>query len=441
MNRKQKIGVQLAMLLADITLMGSVLAIYALRQTDEIHLYLLPWFAVLAAAFFLNFLFVQKKAPVNLVLLIDGVLTVGFVIFGQNILVMSQESFGVRILLGGLLAGSFVHGASMPMGEPRQNQLVSYLDGLVACLAILMVLNKTGSLNGIEGLLAFGGASAAGLLLALISSRIRTPGMERLEGKKGKGVAALGLILAGAAALAFWMGSHLKTVSSGIVFLVKSAADGIWAVLVWLGHGLNSFLLWLASFFPAANGGMILPEPEAGAAMETVEETAGGGGTLILILAVALLAAAFFWLLRQLKGKRLNGFSQDAAGSIALRTKSKKKPWGWIGRKWSEFCFLLKYWRNRNTPAGILTFAERWGKQAGMPRGTGESGPSYLRRLAVTREKGDSKCLWEAASELEKEFYGRGGKLSPSVVSDCRNLLKQFRKDACKPSSSQGVSV
>ncbi|WP_434309136.1 hypothetical protein [Hominifimenecus sp. rT4P-3] len=429
MSQKQKMGIQLAMLLADVVLMGSVLAIYTLRQTDEMRLYLFPWWMVLAAGWILNRIFTVKKAPVNLALAVDGILTVLFIFAGQNLLSLGQESFGSRILLGGLLAGSFIHSASMPMSEPRQNQLVLYLDGLVACLAILMVLNRVGSLKGIEGLLTFGGLSAGGLLLALISSRIRTPGIERLEGKKGQGWMVLGAILAVAVAVAFFAGTHLSAISSGIVFCVTLAVDGIWAVLCFIGRGVQNFLLWLASLFPSSDGEIFLPEPETGAAMEAAEAVDSGSGMLLGIMAALWIAAALVWLMRQLRGKRLTGFSKEGAGSQTGRERIKKRPWGWFRRKWRELYFWCQYLGHKRTPAGILVLAEHQGKKAGIGRAESESGPAYLRRLAASGADSSFWCLREAADALEKTFYGaKEPTLEPTMISACRKALKGLKK-------------
>lgn len=438
MRKGQKIGVDLAVLLADVALMGGVLRFYMLRQHGQVTLMLAGWFAAAALLCLVNQLLFGKRATMNLVLILDVLCVVAGVVLGQRFLAMETEAVGPRILFALLLAGSLTHACFLPQGQLRQSQLILYLDGLVAEFAILMVLERLGSLDSMGNGLAAAGLAAGGMLLSLISFRLQTPGGQRMEGGKGKGLLFLGGLLAVAALAALWVGRHMGAVSQKIVAAVQWTAGLLWQGVRLVGGGLEAFLLWLASLFPGQEEEWVLPDPQAAVEMEMPAEAEGGGGFFLLVLAGLALAAGGIWLLRRLRGRRLAGWDAGGLPGQPQRVRQIRPKKRRLARLLAAFRFWTGYLGNRMTPAGILTLAERLGRRRGEGRRPWESGPAYLRR--ITGGAG-ADCLLAAAAALEQEFYGAGNSAAGrepapwnrDMALQCRRQLKNMEKNGQGP--------
>lgn len=438
MRKGPKIGVDLAVILADVALMGGVLRFYMLRQHGQVVLMLAGWFAVAALFYLVNQLLFGKKAPVNLVLALDTVCALAGAVLGQRFLILETEAAGPRILLAMLLAGSLIHACFLPQGQPRQSQLILYLDGLVVELAILMVLERLGSLDSIGNGLGTAGLAAGGMLLSLIAFRLQTPGGRRMEGGKGRGILFLGGLFTAAALVALWVGLHMRAVSQAIVMAVRWMAGILWQGIQILGQGAEAFLHWLAALFPAQEEEWILPEPQTTVEMELPEEAAGGGGFFLLVLAALALLAGGVWLLRRLRGRHLAGWEAGGLLGQAQRVRRTRKRGGRLVRLLMAVQFWTGYLQHRMSPAGILTLAERLGRRRRKGRETWESGPAYLRRLSA--EEG-ADCLLAAAAALEQEFYsdrtvgadGAQRAWSLEMARQCRRQLKKLEKEGQEP--------
>ena len=93
--------------------------------------------------------------------------------------------------------------------------------------------------------------------------------------------------------------------------------------------------------------------------------------------------------------------------------------------------FVFGYLLHRNTPDGLLTFAERRLARAGAGRAAGESAPGFLRRAAGLFPEADTACLEQLADCLERSYYG-GSRERPEAgfAGRCRKALRRICRAA-----------
>lgn len=240
--------------------------------------------------------------------------------------------------------------------------------------------------------------------LALIRDRIvseknATVTLSRLQG--------VSLLLACAGLLAAFLLSALWLGSSALQRGLGGLIHGAGRLLSAIGGALSAALNWLFSLFPTPEfeptemGGT--PAPEASGteweALPLPPEWVIPGAVLLLALA-GLLAALF--LLRKLRfGK---GAVRRKPSRAAVK-KPKKRP-----SLRARLRFRLLALVRRDTPQGLLVYAERQGARKKMPRKAGETHRDYLLRLGASSEALQTeearRLLGQLSRALDFHYYG-----------------------------------
>ena len=96
---------------------------------------------------------------------------------------------------------------------------------------------------------------------------------------------------------------------------------------------------------------------------------------------------------------------------------------------WAAVLFEYQYRTHKNTPEGLLIYAERLGRKHRLGRRKAESPGGYLRRLAeVSQEaEGNEKAenaLRELAELLDRAYYGTRPELTGERCREYRSALR-----------------
>ncbi len=257
----------------------------------------------------------------------------------------------------------------------------------------------------------------AGMLLALFAlAGYRQTGTANRRG---------GLLRVGLVAGAGGLSALLTGLTTGLFGLVLGNAVR-WgrSLLSAIGVAITSFMTWLVA---------LLPEES----LELTEELSLGTGeirgtdtsvlsqdtkSVIMVVAICLiLAAAAVGLLLWLRwsGCRKTGRSAKAGG-VSVRRSGEKKNYLllWLRhRTW--------YWKNRNTPAGILVWLDGAMRRRGMGRVAGESSRAFLERVGKSNPNA-GEGLTELARWLDCHYFARE-RPAPlqGKISGLRRTLRQ----------------
>lgn len=453
-----------AALVSDAALAAAVLGfwpVFAIGSRVQIPLGI--WLLFLAAQLCVNLVLLERGCSLNGYLIWNGILILGaaYGIAGRAFCV--PEDSGFPFLTGFLVLGTACHGAAAAWYLPQDNGLLRYVDVLIAVTAFYLYAAYQLDFPSGEYSLVLGAACGAAVLDLLAVSRLRTQGDEaaviRGSGAGGKlilALVALGIVLATALLMGAASGQVHSLVDAALVVLsfvgkiLGAVGNGILFVL----GGIVLFFIWL---FPSTPDGVKdqLQETVTAQAEEVIAETG-----LVLpawlwwTICALVLAACFMWILKQLKGVRIRRIRQTGSRRNVVR---KNHAWSalkaLLKRLWEAARFEYQYRTHKNTPEGLLIYAERLGQRRRLGRQKAESPGEYLRRLAeqsgaagrradagTSREEkdrgvrgdssaafhGEEKALRSLAELLDRACYGVRPELTGEMCREYRAALRIF---------------
>lgn len=361
-------------------------------------------------------LFLRKRRMIPLVAAVAAVL------FGASLAVFIWKS-ETPLSVGYVTV--LVVGAAMAMGCTMKNALhrptvfghLLHLDGMVLAL-VLMVLCREAleiadtTILCVVAVLLLNAAAAIGIRM--------TEGAADTENALKASFVALG----GAAVLAVLIGLLSAVFSrSGTVtgILLRGLANGLKAI----GAAIQQFMEWLVSH--------VQLQEEFGAAaigefafMSEAEQIAiwkqlSVDPMILAVIAGVLVLVAIVRIVHQL---RKHSIAKAAVGGQSVSPGASRKRHNSFSLLWERLRAALRFHRTvllrRNSPGGLLVYAERRAKRCRRPRKKSESMRSFLCRLDP------AGGLNRLADVLDREYYGGEKTLLP--VRDCRKARRYIRK-------------
>lgn len=429
-----------AALASDVALGAAVLGfwpVFAIGSRIQIPLGI--WLLFLGVQLCVNLVLLERGCSVNGYLIWNGLLSLAatYGIAGRAFCV--PEDPGFPFLTGFLVFCTAVHGGAAAWYLPKDNGLLRYVDVLIAVTAFYLYAAFQLDFPSGEYSLVLGAACGAAALDLLAVSRLRTREDEaaviRGSGAGGKlilALVALGIVLVTALLMGAASGQVHSLVDAALLVLsfvgkiIGAVGNGILFVL----GGIVLIFIWL---FPSTPDGVKdqLQETVTAQAEEVIAETG-----LVLpawlwwTVCALVLAVCCGWILKQLKGVRIRRLRQPGRQRDVVR---KNHAWsalkGLLKTLWAAGLFEYQYRTHKNTPEGLLIYAERLGRKRRLGRRKAESPGGYLRRLAeVSQEaEGNEKAenaLRELAELLDRAYYGTRPELTGERCREYRSALR-----------------
>lgn len=317
-------------------------------------------------------------------------------------------------------------GAGMAVGCPLNYTLnrpvvhkhLARLDVLILALAVLLLCREVlgidaGTVVLMVLILFMDAAGAVGL-------RMTEGGTENSHNAFKASMVALG----GAVGLSLLVGL-LVVIFSRSGEVTGAVLKGIGTFFRSIGRAFERFFLWLSSLIRVEDDYGVLPMEEIGSVAEieqlgTMPEASFNPTVLAVAGGVVILAAIVLVLLYLRKKTFVRGTkSTGLASNTVVRRKG-----GTLEKMWEKLKAAIRFrWTaflHRDTPGGVLVYAERKARRHHAPRERGESMRQFLRRMD------GSGGLDPLADALEKEYYGGQGQAMSARV--CRETRKYIRK-------------
>lgn len=385
------------------------------RRGWGLHLFWILLCTVLCSIFFTMLL--QKPRSVSFLTGVTGVL---FAAVLAVFLLASQTSlkFGYIFVLAvgaGMAAGIPLNYA---INRPLIHKHLMRLDVLILILAVLLLCREA---------LGIDKATVWLVTAVLFMDAAAAVGLRMTEGGTGdtqNAFKAVLVALGGALGLAALTGGLVAVFSrsSGATVAFFHSIGSFFRAI---GTGLERFFVWLVSLITVKDDYGELPLEEMGSLAEfeqtAVQSELNFDPTILGILLCALLAAAIVFLLFYLRKKTVVRGTKATAPPSNTVTRRKGGTFGhWWARLKAAFLFRWTVFIHRNTPGGVLLYAEQHARRHHIPRQTGESMRQFLTRMDK------SGGLDPLAAALEQEYYGgRERTLSPQ---SCREMRTYVRK-------------
>ena len=317
-------------------------------------------------------------------------------------------------------------GAGMAVGcplnyavnRPQTHKHLMRLDVLVLVMVALLLCREA---------LGIDVGTVALMVIVLFMDAAAAVGLRMTEGGAGEmqnAFKAVMVALGGFVGLSALIGILVVVFSrSGAV--TGAVLRGIGSFFRAVGGVFESFFRWLASLVKVddTTEALHLEQGPSLAELESVNrQTEFSLDPVVLgVIAGVLVLAAVVALVLYLRKKTYVRGTKTAvspSNTVVRRTN------GSFGAFWDKLKAALRFrWTafvKRNTPGGVLVYAERRAKRRRAPRERGESMRSFLRRMDPTGG------LDGLADALDGEYYG-GRKRSMSA-RDCRQTRHYIRK-------------
>lgn len=351
-------------------------------------------------------------------------------------------------LLAGCVAVAGIHGATIAYRLPAANGILRYVDGLIVMLAFYLyaVFDTGQTADGGAVLLSL--AAIVVDLAAVNQIRTREEGVSVIRGSGTgsrvmmAGIASVILILTG------WMAGAASGRIHSAVDLFLYLAGKIAAVLAMIYHGIGyvlSKLFWLL--------GLLFPDTldyvQEDVAVKVGEEAAevvqeAGKNLPAWVLAVLLAAAAILavvWVFHHFRHTKLKRRTEKKTDKKVVRTSHLLPALRQVFARLADLAgFEMRYRKNRDTPEGLLIFAQRVGLRGRSGRRKDESPGEYMRRIGgILKEREDAGTegggsgrvtqIGRLAEMLDEIYYGgRTVSLSREDCREYRNIIEGIFK-------------
>ena len=304
------------------------------------------------------------------------------------------------------------------INRPLMHKHLMRLDGLILALTGLLLCREVldidvGTVALVVAVLFMDAAAAVGLRMT-----------EGGTGDTQNAFKAVLVALGGAVGLAALIGALVALFSrSGTV--TGMVLRSIGAFFRSVGQAIESVFRWLASFVKVEDDYGQLHLEEMGSIPE-IDQTAIQSelsfdpailGILLCVLLVAAVAALLVYLRKKtvVRGTK----SVAAPSNTVIRRKGGAFATWWERLK-AAIRFRCTAFIYRNTPGGVLVYAERRARKHRVPRQKGESMRQFLLRMDK------SGGLAPLANALEQEYYGGLGRTMSARA--CREMRTYIRK-------------
>ncbi|MGI6030606.1 MAG: hypothetical protein ACOX7F_03780 [Eubacteriales bacterium] len=420
-------------LLTDIAYMASGYALFSLLQTDQqMTLSPLPWLGMILVIYLINCFLKRRSLPVSSV--IGGNLICGLLMMVIGCIFLTNAQGTMAYVFAALFFGGSVMRAYMvAQNGIKPNQMLIYTEFSTMLVAIFLSMETRGITLPP---LCFGLLMTAICcdLISLVLMRVVTENRSKVAGSRYQGA----LLLIGVALLLalFVVGGLMVFSSAGreLFAFSVSAAGGL---LLWLGKGILALINFLLSLVPMPeDGGELMAQEEVTLTPSENQQTELDYSGLLMILAIVgviVVVGVVIWLLyrfRKLRTLRMTEPEVLQEGELVRTGGLWRSLCLWWQRQMGRLRFHWECIVYRHTPQGILLRIESWGKQAGQPRGVGESPAHYLRRVrgALFAPGEADNAIVALSQELERLFYsGQSQGLSSAEVRTLERTLNSCR--------------
>lgn len=304
------------------------------------------------------------------------------------------------------------------INRPLMHKHLMRLDVLILALAGLMLCREA---------LGIDVGTVALVVAVLFMDAAAAVGLRMTEGGTGdtrNAFKAVLVALGGAVGLAALIGALAALFSrSGTV--TATVFRSIGAFFRSIGKGIEAVFRWLSGLISVRRdyGQLTLEEVGTIPAVEQMEARPelNFDPTVLGILLCVLLAAAVVFLLIYLRKKTVvRGTKSVAAPSNTVTRRKGGAFETWWERLKAAIRFRWTAFVHRNTPGGVLVYAERRARKRRVPRQKGESMRQFLQRVDK------SGGLEPLANALEQEYYGGLGRTMSART--CREMRSHIRK-------------
>ena len=304
------------------------------------------------------------------------------------------------------------------INRPLMHKHLMRLDALILALAGLMLCREV---------LGIDMGTVALVVAVLFMDAAAAVGLRMTEGGTGdtqNAFKAVLVALGGAVGLAALIGALVALFSrSGTV--TGTVLRSIGAFFRVIGRALESVFRWFAGLVKVKDDYGQLHLEEMGSIPELEQMAArpelNFDPAILGILLCVLLAAAVVFLLIYLRKKTVIRGTKSVAVPSDTVVRRKGGAFGtWWERLKAAIRFRWTAFVHRNTPGGVLVYAERKARNRRTPRRKGESMRQFLRRMDK------SGGLEPLANALEQEYYGGLGRTMSARA--CREMRTYIRK-------------
>lgn len=422
MSEKKRHLLHLILLFGDAAVWTALLGLSSNVRTSGAHIRIWLWFLICAAVYLVNAAFQRRRVSLRTTFIADAVLVFAA---GLGTFPVMKDPAGIcgtaRVFLFFVLAGCAVHAAMLPAEKGEDVNIPIYLDGLLVLLFIHLVLwYRDGQRAGTQFLVYI----LAGLLAALCGLLLLR--VQRI----GREMFLVPVLFAVPLALSIPAVKLLPGVSKHLLALSLLLRDGFFALLMGIGRFIMRIMEWFAGLFPEQEGAVTAPPPEE-MLMPLQTEEAVVPAYLYVISALLIAAFAVIILLLVLRALRGLNWKWNTIGpedsSIERKSTLRTALRAFRRRILENIRFRISYLRNRNTAAGLLTYAERTFRKTETKPLPGESGPAFLRRLSGRGETTGPDNYRVLADLLEREWYGAGA--APVTAEFCRSFRRKVKED------------
>lgn len=317
-------------------------------------------------------------------------------------------------------------GAGMAVGcplnyavnRPLMHKHLMRLDILILVMAALLLCREAldidvGTVALMVAVLFMDAAAAVGL-------RMTEGGAENTQNAFKAILVALGGFLGLSAVIGVLVGIFSR---SGAV--TGAVIRGIGTVLRAIGRGVEAFFQWLAGLVKVddTTEALRLEEMPSLAEIEGAKQQAelNLDPVVLAVIAGVLVLAAVIVLVLYLRKKT---FVRGTKTSVSTSNTVVRREKGSLALFWDKLKAALRFrWTafvKRNTPGGVLVYAQRLARRHHASRESGESMRGFLRRLD------ESGGLDSLADALDREYYG--GRSQTMTARSCRETRRYIRK-------------
>jgi len=414
----------------DAAIYNTIFLIFAVVQADRaMQPGAVPWSIVAAVLAMANYFLLRRSRAIPVFAVLNAL---GFAI----LLIVLLQGLGpaagfapvfFTVVFALISVGTISYRVLHP---PTINKMLIKLDAFLICVAFYTVVT---ALGGLPVYYPF-------FLLCVLVMNVVVLAYLRAHG--GEGFVRCASRFEGALVIAGSYGIVGALMILGVTLFSAGARDAAGFIAALLANGLRA--LWrvilrlfefIASLFP--NNEYSQP-PDAMAPGEmggeqTVLEAVEIDQNVLMIISViiaALIFATLLFLVIRLRRKRLRIDLPSRIGSSVRTQKLGGVLWRRILSFLSGVLLRIKAWYYRNTPPGVLLYAERWGRRRGIVRGRGETHRDYFRRLAdapaITDETLPS-LLFRLADELDARFYASAPSSAGLAARELRFIRSLLR--------------
>ncbi len=395
--------------------------------------------AVLLCAYYLNLIIMRKGISAPLFILIEvAMVAAGVFAFVHSV---ETEPYELRtVIINSIIyCFGFAVAAFISWNPTNQNGILLRFDALAIMVVIMLVLDHFIGMPAARGCLNMCYVSLALTLMSAVSIKAGALG-GRGSAVEGNGVLGriLLIILAGIMALiallaVIYASSGVKSFSEFLLSLIKTCLNALKSAFLYLYGLLEKFVLWLSRFSRDVEMEAVGMQPGVGNPdIDAVQQiNISIPGWIYAALAAVALAVLVYILfrLRKLKTAKLR---PQAAVVIKVQRRSGladalRELWDKIKAALAFRWNCLRYCRS---PAGLLVWCEKKSPEE-LARLKGESGETYLLRIAALIGGESEKALAGLACAVERSFY------SPKSESVSKELYRSVRKVKFKVSKQE----